>query len=65
LEAIMAQSDASIFAENLKMWDRPLSELTNNAVLRLEDNVERIVDEMFERFMDQELDQAHSLVGNC
>lgn len=61
----MAQSDASIFTENLKMWDRPLAELTNQAVLRLDDNVERIVDEMFERFMDQEIDQAHCLVGNC
>lgn len=61
----MARSDASIFFENLKMWDRPLAELTNRAVLELEDNVERIVDEMFERLMDLELDRNQSFVGNC
>ena len=61
----MARSDASIFLENLKMWDRPLAELENRAVLKLEDNVDRIVDEMFERFMDLELERKHSFVGNC
>jgi len=61
----MARSDASIFLENLKMWDRPLAELKNEAVLRLEDNVDRIVDEMFERFMDIEVERNHSFVGNC
>ena len=61
----MAQSDASIFLENLKMWDRPLSQLRNKAVLMIEDNVERIVDEMFDRCMDLELEKNHSFVGNC
>jgi len=61
----MARSDATIFYENLKMWDRPLAELKGRAVLRLEDNVERIVDEMFERFMDLQLDRPQSFVGSC
>ncbi len=61
----MARSDATIFYENLKMWDRPLAELKGQAVLQIEDNVERIVDEMFERFMDFQLDRPNSFVGNC
>ena len=61
----MARSDASIFLENLKMWDRPLAELKNRAILELEDNVERIVDEMFERFMDLEIERNQSFVGSC
>jgi hypothetical protein len=61
----MAHADASIFLENLRLWDRPLAQLHGHAILELEDNVERIVDEMFERFMDLELDRPQALVGNC
>ncbi len=60
----MAQSDVTVFMENLKMWDRPVgTELP--AVLRLEDNVDKIVDEMFDNFCDLQLDRTHSMVGNC
>ena len=61
----MAQSDASIFLENLKLWDRPVAGCETPAVLRLEDNIDKIVDEMFERFCDLQLDRMHSMVGNC
>ncbi|MBN2496745.1 MAG: hypothetical protein JXR96_19295 [Deltaproteobacteria bacterium] len=61
----MARSDASIFMENLRLWDRPLAELRGHAVLQVEDNVDRIVDELFERFADLELDGPHPFVGHC
>jgi hypothetical protein len=61
----MAQSDVTIFLENLKMWDRPEVGQKGAAVLQLEDNVDRIVDEMFEQFCDLEIDRPHSFVGNC
>jgi len=61
----MAQSDVTIFLENLKMWDRPTSGTAAPAVLKLEDDVERIVDEMFERFCDLEMDRQHPFIGNC
>lgn len=61
----MAQTDVTIFLENLKLWDRPAAGSRGPAVLKLEDNVERIVDEMFERFCDMEMDRSHPFVGNC
>ena len=61
----MAQSDATIFLENLKMWDRPETGQCGAAVLQLEDNVDRIVDEMFEQFCDLEMDRPHAFIGNC
>ena len=61
----MAHSDATIFLENLKMWDRPEVGQKGAAVLQLEDNIDRIVDEMFEQFCDLEIDRPHPLVGNC
>jgi hypothetical protein len=64
-EAVMAQSDVTIFLENLKLWDRPEKSPRGPAVLRLEDNVDKIVDEMFERFCDVEMDRSHPFTGNC
>lgn len=61
----MAQSDVTIFLENLKMWDRPDAGPQGAAVLQLEDNVDRIVDEMFEQFCDLEIDRSHPFVGTC
>ena len=61
----MAHSDATIFFENLKMWDRPEETTKDSRILQFDDNVERIVDEMFDRFCDMEIDKPHSLVGNC
>jgi len=61
----MAQSDVTIFLENLKMWDRPEAGQKGAAVLQIEDNVNRIVDEMFEQFCDLEIDRPHPLVGTC
>ncbi len=61
----MAHSDTSIFLENLKMWDRPEVGQKGAAVLQLEDNVDRIVDEMFEQFCDLEIDRPQAFIGNC
>jgi hypothetical protein len=61
----MAQSDMTIFLENLKMWERPESNDKDKAILRLEDNIDQIVDEMFEQFCDLEMDRSSSFVGNC
>ena len=61
----MAQSDATIFLENLKMWDRPEGGQKGAAVLLLEDNIDRIVEEMFEQFCDLEMDRPHPFTGNC
>jgi len=61
----VAQSDMTIFLENLKMWDRPESGENDKAFLRLEDNIDQIVDEMFEQFCDLEMDRSHPFVGNC
>jgi hypothetical protein len=61
----MAQSDVTIFLENLKMWDRPESGQKGALILQMEDNVDRIVDDMFERFCDLELDRPHAFIGNC
>lgn len=61
----MAQADATIFLENLKMWDRPEGGQKGAAVLQLEDNVDRIVDEMFEQFCDLEIDRPHPFIGTC
>ncbi|HUU03051.1 MAG TPA: hypothetical protein VM425_16580 [Myxococcota bacterium] len=61
----MAQSDVTVFMENLKMWDRPPVGTELPVVLRLEDNVDKIVDEMFDNFCDLQLDRTYAMVGNC
>jgi hypothetical protein len=61
----MAQSDATIFLENLKMWDRPEGDLKGAVILQLEDNVDRMVDDMFEQFCDLEIDRFHPFTGTC
>jgi hypothetical protein len=61
----MAQSDVTVFMENLKMWDRPQVGTELPAVLRLEDNVDKIVDEMFDHFCDLQLERMQVMVGNC
>jgi hypothetical protein len=61
----MAQSDVTIFFENLKLWDRPETGQRNQAVLQMEDNVEQLVDDMFEQFCDLQLERPHSRIGNC
>ena len=61
----MAQSDMTIFLENLKMWDRPEAGAKGQDILKMDDNIDQLVDEMFEHFCDLEMDRPHPLVGNC
>ncbi len=62
----MAMSDAALFHESLKLWDRPNDELgADRALLRPEDDVERMVDDMFRRFMALDPDRDLPGVGNC
>ena len=55
----MAQSDAAVFYENLKMWDRPQADFENEGVLGTEDNVEQIVEDMFDFLVESEWDPSY------
>ena len=59
----MSSTDAKLFRESLKLWDRPLGELRGNQVLEAEENVALLVEVLFDRLMD--LDESHPLVGSC
>jgi len=63
----MAQSDATAFLQSLKLWDRPEAEscTERSAVFELDDNIDQLVDEMFERFCEMNMAQSHAQVGNC
>lgn len=61
----MTKSDLAIFLENLNMWDRLDTSPKGPPIIKKEDNIDRIIDEMFERFCDLELDQVPTFVGNC
>jgi len=64
----MAQSDAEKFLDSLKMWDQSFhSDMGTEAVsaLRAEDNIEELVDKMFERFCVLDTDATSMPVGNC
>jgi hypothetical protein len=61
----MSRSDASLFHESLKMWDRPEEELSNRGTVPMDETVERMVDDMFERFCNLDMDLPQPFVGNC
>ena len=39
----MSRTDANLFRESLKLWDRPMSELHGNHILDSDDNVSLLV----------------------
>ena len=61
----MARSDAAVFLENLKMWDRAEDGRGVGEVLKNVDDIEILVDEMFEKFCNLDLDSSLPFVGNC
>ncbi len=63
----MAQSDAEKFLDSLKMWDQPCQAMGTEvaSALRAEENIEELVDQMFERFCALDIDASLMQVGNC
>jgi hypothetical protein len=62
----MAMSDEEIFQESLKMWDRADRVGRDGPpVIKLDDNVEQMIDDMFDRFCNLDLDYDSPFIGNC